>query len=337
MRRTASLLAAVGMLALPAAASADGGQSWAHEHIDAVVGAGLMAPSVEEFRPEDPLTRGEFAEILTAITGTEHTVRKPERPVKVRQLDKKLVQVLGLAPAAREIRSKLASAGLKPPRRLGSETVARLLRFRYNHPADEDARELLPNDTITRAEAAFSVARVLELEDWHREHVTALAASLAVPELSDWQRVVLSRALRFVGFPYVWGGYSEGNQAPFGTLVSGGFDCSGLIWRVYKTEPFSDAPSLGESIEGRTTYTMSGEVRRRQRIPAGEIQPGDILFFGPRGRKSKPREIGHSAIYLGGGWFVHASRHGTTIHPLTGWYGETLAWARRPLAEAGLA
>ena len=52
--------------------------------------------------------------------------------------------------------------------------------------------------------------------------------------------------------------------------------------------------------------------------------------------KSKPWEIGHSGIYVGNGWFVHSSSGGVTLQPLQGWYATTLAWARRPIAEAGL-
>jgi cell wall-associated NlpC family hydrolase len=60
------------------------------------------------------------------------------------------------------------------------------------------------------------------------------------------------------------------------------------------------------------------------------------MFFGSRGPKSKPSEIGHMGIYVGGGWFVHSSRFGTTLTPMTDWYETSFAWARSPLVEAGL-
>jgi cell wall-associated NlpC family hydrolase len=41
-------------------------------------------------------------------------------------------------------------------------------------------------------------------------------------------------------------------------------------------------------------------------------------------------------MYLGGGWFIHSSGQGVTLLPLTNWYSETFAWARRPLREASL-
>ena len=117
----------------------------------------------------------------------------------------------------------------------------------------------------------------------------------------------------------------------------GGFDCSGLVWRVFKLEPVTGVEALAAVIKGRTTYAMSGEVGKALRIAPGALAPGDVLFFGSNGPRSKPTEVGHSGIYVGNGWFVHASSGGVTLQPLQGWYATTLAWARRPLAEANLA
>jgi cell wall-associated NlpC family hydrolase len=89
-------------------------------------------------------------------------------------------------------------------------------------------------------------------------------------------------------------------------------------------------------VKGRTTVQMSGEVAKAQRIGLADLQPGDVLFFGAKGRKSKPAQVDHAAIYLGGGWFVHSSEYGVALTPLDGWYLDEFAWARRPLAEAGL-
>ena len=125
--------------------------------------------------------------------------------------------------------------------------------------------------------------------------------------------------------------------APGGFVtVPGGFDCSGFVWRVYKTKPFPGAPLLGDILKGRTTYAMSAEVKKPARIGLADLQPGDVLFFGSRGPLSSPLEIGHTGVYVGNGWFVHSSGAGVTLQPLQGWYTTTFAWARRPLLEAGL-
>jgi cell wall-associated NlpC family hydrolase len=157
--------------------------------------------------------------------------------------------------------------------------------------------------------------------------------------LSDAQRQILQRTVSFVGAPYVWGGTSEVRQQLWnGKTLPGGFDCSGFVWRVFKLEPFPGASALASVLRGRTTYEMSGEVPPGRRIKKLEnLQPGDLIFQGALGLQSKPAQVDHAAIYLGGGWFVHSSGNGTTLHPLEGWYRDRFAWARRPLREAGLA
>ena len=87
-------------------------------------------------------------------------------------------------------------------------------------------------------------------------------ATFVVPELGSWERrVVSTRALRFVGFPYVFAGTSEKTQTAVerdspGNMITvpGGFDCSGLVWRVFKTQPFDGGPlSRACSRAGRPT------------------------------------------------------------------------------------
>jgi hypothetical protein len=311
--------------------------SWAQAQIQTVVAAGLMAPSVSQFRPDDVLTKGELAELVAALGGSPAAVADPGQPVLLRELDAALVKLLRLGGVANGVRRSLAAAGLKPPARAGNEAVARLLGLRFNHPQSDDPLELDPNDPVTRAETAFSVARVLQLRaDGNAAETVAGLSSLSLPGLTDWQRRILSRAVHFVGYPYIWGGTSEKRQMPFGVSVPGGFDCSGFVWRVYKLQSYPDAPQLASTLRGRTTYVMSGEVPEAERIAPDDIEPGDVLFFGDRGPKSTPSEVGHMGLYLGDGWFVHAGSNGVTLSALKGWYASRLAWARRPLAEAGL-
>jgi len=130
--------------------------------------------------------------------------------------------------------------------------------------------------------------------------------------------------------------FALGHEQGFGGQEHGGYDCSGLVWRVYKTKPFPGAPLLGDILKGRTTYAMSAEVKKPERIGIEGLEPGDVVFFGAHGPKSTPLEVGHTGIYVGNGWFVHSSSAGVTLQPLQGWYTTTFAWARRPLLEAGL-
>jgi cell wall-associated NlpC family hydrolase len=316
--------------------------SWAAPQIATVVVAGLMGPDVASFRPDDPLTRGELHEAIVALGKPHRPPLDPYQVITMRELDAQLVHAAGLLASARQIRFAARDAGLEPTDMLGTETIARLLGLRVNHPVGQESLERSPKQPASRAEAAYSLAKLSLLEPERIEAVRQAAATFSVPALGEWQRLVLSRALRFVGFPYVFAGMSEKPQAVWSggsgsqLPVPAGFDCSGFVWRVFKLQPFDGAPSLGEVLKGRTTYAMSGEVGKAMRVDRTLLQPADVLFFGRRGIRSKPSEIGHSGIYLGNGWFVHSSSGGVTLQPLLGWYADELAWARRPLAEAGL-
>jgi cell wall-associated NlpC family hydrolase len=96
-------------------------------------------------------------------------------------------------------------------------------------------------------------------------------AALPVPAPPGASRVV-QLALNQVGKPYVWG--AEGPEA---------FDCSGLMQWAYS--------QIGLLIP-RTAQTQHDGLRR---IAASELQPGDLVFFSPRGE----RNITHVAMYIG--------------------------------------
>jgi cell wall-associated NlpC family hydrolase len=336
MRRILLIVFAFALVAVGSAgAQPSAPASWATPQIRTVVEAGLLAPSVAAFRPDDPLTSGELGTVLAAF-GVEIAITDPNKPVTIRELDGLLVTAAGLRPQARAIRLEAFSAGIGPRQWLGTETVARLLGLRVNHLMKHDERELQLHQPATRAEAAYSIARLLTIPEWEVEAVRRAALDFDLPELNPWQSAVLGRALRFVGSPYVWAGTSERPQQLFGRTLPGGFDCSGFVWRVYKLEQFAGAPRLATVLRGRTTYDMSGEVPVSARLARASLRPGDVTFFGSRGPRSKPAEVGHMGIYVGNGWIVHSHRSGVTLQPMQGWYETQFAWGRSPLAEVGL-
>ena len=333
MRRGALVLALFAALVAPATGQA---ASWAQPQIEIVVAHGLMGPNATHFRSSEPLTRAELGYALAVLTQEEQVVVDPRRAVTIAELHRRLVGYLRLKGAARLFREEAADAGLTPPKRFGTEIVARLLRLRTNHPADRDDRELRPQDAATRAEAAFSLAHVLGTDQWDVDYVRSLADGFELPAFTEWQRRVLERAVHFVGYPYVWGGISEHAQVLFGVPDKGGFDCSGFVWRIFRLQPFNGGESLQYVFRGRTTYEMSGEVPRSQRISRDRLKPADVAFFGSHGKNSRPAEVDHTGIYVGRGWMIHSSSYGVTLVPFSGWYVDRFAWARRPLREAGL-
>ena len=258
------------------------------------------------------------------------------RAVPMWELDARLVAALGLNDAASSFAKSARAAGLKVPSRFGTEVVARLLGLRLNHPANDDALELRPQDPASRAEAAYSAAQILTFSDWQVPSVEQAAEAFSLPSLTEWQTRILDAAVAHIGMPYIWGGESDTTESPFGVTSRGGYDCSGFVWRVYKEQWYPGEGTLASTLRGRTTFQMSGEVPASLRIAFAKLQPADVIFFGDKGPRSQPSQVGHMGIYLGNGWFIHSSEYGVAVASLTGWYRNEFAWARRPLAEAGL-
>lgn len=360
---------AIGVLAAAAAASTASSSSdppnWAKKEIKTVIAHGLMgATSVKQFQPNAALTVGTLTDLVTGLQQELDPSALPSTPTTdpgttttgttttgttdgngssgatMSTLDRKLVASLGLTPEAREFSKAAKAAGLKTPKRFGTEVVARLLDLRINHPANEDYLELRPQDTATRAEAAYSAAQILNFgqlaDSWQIAEVKQLAAEISLPTLTPWQQQILDVAISKIGMPYVWGGTSDGTEAPFGVTARGGYDCSGFVWRVYKLQSYPGEGDLASTLQGRTTYTMSVEVPKSKRIRLAKLQPADVIFFGADGPRSSGGEIIHTGIYVGNGWFIHSSDEGVALAPLTGWYRTEFAWGRRPLREAGL-
>jgi cell wall-associated NlpC family hydrolase len=332
------------VLAAPLSTSASPGvNSWARTEIVFDTSHGLFPGSASSFRPADPLTAGTLATAVAGLTGQPLQVpADSEAPVSIAQLDASLVGVLGLSADAHRFQVQARSAGLQPPTRFGTEVIARLIGLRYDHPPSADRLELEPQQTATRAEAAFSVARTKVLlsppaspkqffgadPNGAIALVDSWAQGFSLPPLDAQQLPVLQTAVSLIGYPYVWGGTDEN--------VSHGFDCSGLVWRVFKLASYPADPGLAAMIQGRTAAQMAGEVPKRERISFRNLEPGDVLFFG-NGPKSKAADIGHTAIYLGNDWMIQSSGQGVSLAPVVGYYRSAFAWARRPLAEAGLA
>jgi cell wall-associated NlpC family hydrolase len=338
MRRLILLPLVCLSLTLPAIAAGSAKTSWAQPQIKLVTARGWMGGDPATFKPDAPLTQNALAELVADVTQQESpTPAAPDTPVTMTALDASLVKALELRDAAAAFARGARAAGLAPPSRFGSEVVARLLGLRTNHPTGQDSLELMPGDVATRAETAFSAARILGLAEWDTQRVRDESLTFELPELTPLQRQILRTAVSFIGYPYIWGGTSEKPQAPLGMEAHGGFDCSGFVWRVYTLQTYAGAPQLSQMIRGRTTMQMSSEVPKGARIPLDELEPGDVLFFGARGPKSKPAQINHTGIYLGNDWFIHSSGYGVALAQLDGWYRSGYAWARSPLNEAGLA
>lgn len=88
-------------------------------------------------------------------------------------------------------------------------------------------------------------------------------------------------ALAYRGIPYVWGGASKS-----------GMDCSGLVLYVFAQHGINLPHHSATQAKLGTAVT-------------GEIQPGDVVFFGS--------PVHHVGIYVGGGYYIHAPRTGDVV------------------------
>ena len=86
----------------------------------------------------------------------------------------------------------------------------------------------------------------------------------------------------YMGKPYVWA--EEGPDA---------FDCSGLTYNIYG--------QMGVAIP----RIAREQAKIGKTVPFQKLERGDLIFFGSTNKRSK--YINHVGIYLGEGWFAHAS------------------------------
>jgi cell wall-associated NlpC family hydrolase len=310
---------------VPSVASAADRASWSHAEQRAVVRAHVLAPLPGQgFGGAHALTAGQLRGAVGALASRSGStpVSVPAGRVTVEGFDRVLVQQLGLAGVARDVQAEASRAGLRPPARFGSEVVARQLGLRYNHPIGDDALELSPGEPITRAEAAWSLARVVGFSGWEADYARAVLGRFKLPSYSPAQQRALRVAVSKIGMPYIWGGESDGRSSAFGPQAHGGYDCSGFVWRVFK---LSGDPA-GRKLGGRTADAMAREFPGSQRVRFGAIRGGDLLFFGSRSY------VGHVGIALSGDFMIHSSEQGVYVSPLwEGWRRGEFVWARRIL------
>lgn len=286
-----------------------------------------------EFHGERPITGAQAREAFRALAErlAVPPVGVPSGRLSVFAFDRLLVAQLGLADVAAAVQRETRGAGLDPPGVFGDEVVARMLGLRHDHPYGRDQLELYPWQAITRAEAAWSLARALPfVEGAGPMLVRESLERFSLPKYSARQRRALRIAVDQIGMPYVWGGETDRRSSYFGGQVHGGYDCSGFAWRVYKLTGLPQGPQ----ITGRTAAAQAGEIRPGARVRAEDVAPADLLFFG-RGRfwqKATEKRIDHMGIALSDGFMIHSSSSygGVSVAPLfTPQRARQFSWARR--------
>ncbi len=312
------------------AAPAAGAKSWADASISRVLSAGVLPGETQAtYAPTRALDHGTLAMLVWGAVPdamNRVAISTTDAPVTIGELDAVFVSALGLAPTAKTARDQLARLRYSPRGDAGTEVVARLLGLRYNHPAGSDKLERSDTEVATRADAAYTTARVLA--GVNGDNARSVVAKFAgLPVTSGLRHAALQRAIRLIGMPYVWGGT---NGKAIGQ-AHGGFDCSGFLWRALILDRAAPKGML-KKVGGRTTFEMARTTAKSRRLTRARTRPGDILLFGSSGRSSTIAEIGHSGMDLGGGLMVHSSSQGVTIKEWdSGWHATSFAFAKSVL------
>ena len=104
--------------------------------------------------------------------------------------------------------------------------------------------------------------------------------------------------------------------------ATAGSTAPGLVWRVMILDPAAPKGML-KKVGGRTTYEMARTTTKRsRRLSRARMRPGDIILYGPPGRRtSMVAAIDHTGINMGGGLMIHSSSQGVTIKEWdSGWH-----------------
>ncbi|MEQ4958862.1 C40 family peptidase [Enterobacter hormaechei] len=126
----------------------------------------------------------------------------------------------------------------------------------------------------------------------HHNHKTKSPRRAAKPSyihVTSPRSMVINTLMAQLGRPYQWGGASPDT----------GFDCSGLVWYVWKKNFRVRLPRTAEGM-----YNMP----QAHPIQFKHLQPGDMVFFSMRGE-----HIDHVGVYVGKGRFIEAPHTGENV------------------------
>jgi cell wall-associated NlpC family hydrolase len=164
-----------------------------------------------------------------------------------------------------------------------------------------------------QAAAAQAAAAASAAAATHQQSASAATAAAAPAALSQAAPPpsaaggagAVQAAESQIGVPYVWGGESpKGSASP-------GFDCSGLT-----------AWSWGQVGVGLPHFS-GAQMAGSAPVPISDLQPGDLLFYGPGGSD-------HVAMYVGPGTMIEAPFTGADVRETGLRLGDGFVGAGRP-------
>ncbi len=186
-------------------------------------------------------------------------------------------------------RARATSRSLTPQRNVGR--LGRVTRDKTSISAAPDSKPLysiVPSDTylvlagqrgdhyaVLMVDGRYGWVRKANVELLNYDVVTGRTGNPGV----DSGNQLVQDAFKYLGLPYVWGGYS-----------TTGTDCSGFIKAVYAQNGVN-LPRVARE-----------QAKIGQDVPPNQLQPGDRVYFSFKGKY-----IDHTGMYIGNGYFIHNS------------------------------
>jgi cell wall-associated NlpC family hydrolase len=261
----------------------------------------------------------------------------PERAATTNVVHRALVRAVGLGPTARDVDRLHTADGhaFATPNGFGTLLLGMRLGLRYNNKVDE-SQDVGPRTRLNRAQVAYSLYRATTLPAWVVPWLADQYEAMELPKLGRNARRIVQWGIRYVGYPYVWGGeWGLASPVPsaFGSQPIPGFDCSGITWWVMKQDGGAwqvapPRPYRGWALPQRTSRDMATMAPRRIRYRG--LQPGDLMFYDGDGDGT----VDHVDVYVGGGWAIDSSSSvgGVTFMWVgSGWYRDHFKFGRRVL------
>src|ERR1019366_3730022 len=143
------------------------------------------------------------------------------------------------------------------------------------------------------------VRKIGEDGDWYKvalpDERAGFLPKKAATDFVAWKQARLPTAeniertaRRFIGRPYLWGGYSPK-----------GFDCSGFTKTVFFLNGIDLQRDYSKQAGQGVAVPLDADL--------SQLKKGDLLFFGPRARGGKPERVVHVGLYLGDKLFIQSS------------------------------
>jgi cell wall-associated NlpC family hydrolase len=264
---------------------------------------------------------------------------RPSEPVTTKLVHRALVRALGLGPTAAEIDRLHTANGVvfDTPDGFGTLLLGLRLGLRYNNKVDE-SRDVGPATRLDRGQVAWSLYVATTLDPSVVPWLADQYAGIELPRMGPARQAIVRWGIRFVGFPYVWGGewgFARSEPPALGGQPIPGFDCSGLTWWVTRRddggawEVAPPRPYEGWSLPQRTSRDMAKMAPRHLRY--NEIQAGDLMFYDG----DDDGTVDHVDVAIGNGWALDSgsSVGGVTIMWVgpDSWYQDHFKWGRRIL------